>query len=121
VAVKQFDHTKNPRTYETELEAYNRLQDDWGILVLKPFFISESPSGNVRFLGMQLGRPTSDNEPVADAYANVHAKLKQKYGCQQLDCWSHDKNCVYLEDGTKGDDRSRRRQVFRRYLRGAVC
>jgi hypothetical protein len=101
VAVKQFDLTKNARAYEMELEAYNRLQDDWGILVPRPFFISESPSGNVRFLGMQLGRPPMDNEPVDDDYCNVLAALKTKYDFRQMD-WSHGENCVYLDDGNKG-------------------
>ena len=102
VAVKQFDLTKNARAYEIELEAYNRLQDDWGILVPTPFFISESPSGNVRFLGMQLGRPPKDDEPVDDDdYCNVLAALKKKYGFRQMD-WSHGENCVYLDDGSKG-------------------
>jgi hypothetical protein len=52
VAVKHFDLTKNARAYEIEFEAFNRLQDDWGMSVPMPFFISESPSGKIRFFGM---------------------------------------------------------------------
>jgi hypothetical protein len=106
VAVKQFDLTKNALAYETELEAYNRLETDWGRLVPTPFFLSESSSGNVRFLGMQLGRPPKDyNVSVDDAYHKVLTTLNNKYGFQQLD-WSHCDNCVYLDDGDEDHSNS---------------
>jgi hypothetical protein len=101
VAVKQFDLTKNALAYETELEAYNRLEKVWGHLVPTPLFLAESLSGNVRFLGMQLGRPPSDDDVnVEDDYQKVLRKLKEEYRFQQLD-WSHCDNCVYL-DGDEG-------------------
>jgi hypothetical protein len=92
VAIKQFDVAKNPGAYEKELDAYARLKADWGILVPKPLFRSESWSGNVRYLGMQLGRPRKDDDKV-DSYETVLRKLANKHGLEQLD-WSHYGNFV---------------------------
>jgi hypothetical protein len=96
VAVKQFDVTKNPGAYEKELDAYGRLKDDWGLLVPKPLFRSASWSGNVRFLGMQRGRPLKDDDKV-DSYDIVLSKLAKKYGFRQRD-WSECDYCIVVDD-----------------------
>jgi hypothetical protein len=106
VAVKQFDLWKNSDGYETEIEAYRRLEQVWGKLVPEPYFLSESWSGNVRYLGMQLGRPTSDSsltdEKIDKDYHDALQRLSESYGFDQLD-WSHSENCVVV--GDNGEER----------------
>jgi hypothetical protein len=100
VAVKQFDLWNNAEAYETEIEAYYRLKDVWGELVPTPYFLSESWSGNVRFLGMQLGQSTSEStmnkDEIDTAYHHVLCKLSGSYAFSQLD-WSHSENCVVVK------------------------
>jgi hypothetical protein len=57
VAMKQYDLDKGgEENFLSELSAYAKLRDVWGMLVPKPLFLSEARSGGVQFLGLQLGR-----------------------------------------------------------------
>lgn len=99
VAVKQFDLSKNFDSYQKEVEAYVYLKDAWGELVPTPKFIAESPSGMVRFIGLQKGTPV-DDDTFHEQFGKVIGKLKSDYNFQPLD-YSHGCNCVAV-DGDNG-------------------
>jgi len=94
VAVKQFDLSKNFESYENEVKAYMHLEGAWGELVPTPKFIAQSPSGMVRFLGLQKGRiPDGD----VDGKFNILIRtLKTEYHFQPLD-YSHGRNCILVD------------------------
>ncbi|KAL3907407.1 MAG: hypothetical protein SGILL_008889, partial [Bacillariaceae sp.] len=58
VALKQFDVGKGDgnESFQNEVAAYLSLESVWGSLVATPLFVSESWSGLIKFLGLQLGR-----------------------------------------------------------------
>jgi hypothetical protein len=104
VALKQFDLSKGgePR-FQAEATAYAKLQPAWGKLVPKPLFISESASGNVTFLGLQLGRALTHADVVSGpSMQSLVEEILQSYGVQLLDV--RDLNFVFLprQDGTEG-------------------
>jgi hypothetical protein len=93
VAVKQFDITKNSEAYENEVKAYKYLKSSWGVLVPIPKFVSTSPSGNVRYLGMTKGRlPDRD---ISDELHEVLDALRSTCGFDHLDS-SHGRNCILV-------------------------
>jgi hypothetical protein len=93
VALKQFD-VRTPTgqsAYDTELLAYSRLQDAYGKLVPKPMFLSESPSGGVQFLALQMGRGVRAGNSTDEKIAHMSFreslldKLRNKYGIRHND------------------------------------
>lgn len=94
-AVKQFDLSKNYEGYKQELEAYKHLQRAWGEVVPRPHFLSASPTGNVRFLGMTMGDvpmgPVSRKEVEA-----LQTKLIHDYSFRHLDN-SHGQNYITVK------------------------
>ena len=84
-AMKQFDIGRNGDKYFVkEIRAYMLLKDVWGILVPRPIFLSESYSGNVMFLGLQLGHE-SENEEDYKKFKDVLQRLKKEYGIRHND------------------------------------
>lgn len=62
-ALKQFDVGKHGVAgFEHELAAYYRTRPAWGKLVPRPYFLSETPSGGVKLLGLQLGREVARSD-----------------------------------------------------------
>jgi len=101
IAVKQFDLSKNFDSYKREVEAYVHLHNGatgasaWGELVPTPKFIAQSPSGMVRFLGLQKGRSPEEGEYFDDQFDTVIEKLRTEYDFQPLD-YSHGCNCIVV-------------------------
>jgi hypothetical protein len=93
VALKQFDvrTTAGQSAYDTELLAYSRLQDAYGKFVPKPMFLSESPSGGVQFLALQMGREVRAGNSADEKIAHMSFreslldKLRNKYGIRHND------------------------------------
>jgi hypothetical protein len=103
VALKQFDLSKGgePR-FQSEATSYFKLQEAWGKLVPRPFFLSESASGKVTFLGMQLGRDVTKADDLSWPRVEILCeKIHQRYGIRLLDV--RGANFVFLpgEDGTE--------------------
>ena len=67
------------------MAAYTRLQDAWGRLVPEPMFLSESPSGAIRYLGLQLGRDPSGSEYYKKEWSSVLKSLKTEFGIRLPD------------------------------------
>lgn len=89
-ALKQFDIRKDGEDgFQKELVAYARTQAAWGKLVPKPFFVSETPSGGVKLLGLQLGRNMNKSEvedPDIGNQCNVALDtLRDEYGIDHND------------------------------------
>ena len=102
MAVKQFDVTQGGlKNYVQELRGYIHLRKAWGELVPKPLFLSESWSGNVKFLGLELGRSPDVTElpKVRDDLKRIQERLIDEFGFEQLDADSC--NTIYLP----GNDR----------------
>ena len=77
----------------------------WGKLVPEPLFLSESPSGGVKFLGLQPGRPLSDeecenNDLFCRQWQSGLATLENKFGIQHNDAKG---NAIVIE--TNGEER----------------
>jgi hypothetical protein len=102
-AMKQFDIGKlGDAPYRKEISAYIRLQDAWGKLVPKPIFLSESPSGGVKFLGLQLGRMPNEFDDLA-GWDQILRSLKQEYGIRHND--AEERNMIFIADSVTGVER----------------
>jgi hypothetical protein len=102
-AMKQFDMGKGGDTpYRREIAAYMRLRDAWGKLVPKPMFLSESPSGWVKFLGLQLGRMPNEFDDLGERY-QILRSLKQEYGVRHND--AEGRNMIFIADSVTGVER----------------
>ncbi|CAB9509550.1 expressed unknown protein [Seminavis robusta] len=67
VALKQFDVGKDGCEYfDSEVAAYLALDSVWGSLVVTPLFVSESWSGWMKFIGLQLGRDPLPGDNVSE-------------------------------------------------------
>jgi len=103
VAVKQFDLSKNFDSYKREVAAYMHLSKGptgvsaWGRLVPTPKFIAQSPSGVVRFLGLQKGRSPEEGDDFGDQFDKVIGKLRTEYDFQPLD-YSHGCNVIIVPE-----------------------
>jgi hypothetical protein len=102
-AMKQFDIGRHGDKYfEREIYAYMLLQDVWGILVPRPIFLSESYSGGVMFLGLQLGRASMNFDDVKEFY-DILGRLKKEYRIRHNDPDSR-RNMIVISDAN-GIDR----------------
>jgi hypothetical protein len=105
-AVKQFDVGRDgDENFDKEVCAYARTRSVWGKLVPEPLFLSESPSGGVKFLGLQPGRPLNDEECENDdlfcqQWQSVLATLENEFGIQHNDARG---NAIVIE--TNGEER----------------
>jgi hypothetical protein len=102
-AMKQFDMGKGGEApYKKEITAYMRLRDAWGKLVPQPMFLSESPSGGVKFLGLQLGRMPNEFDDLGEWY-QILQSLKQEYGIRHND--AEVRNMIFIADSVTGVER----------------
>jgi hypothetical protein len=102
-AMKQFDMGKGGEApYRKEIAAYMRLRDAWGILVPTPMFLSESPSGWVKFLGLQLGRMPNEFDDFT-GWDQILRSLKQEYGVRHND--AEGRNMIFIADSVTGGER----------------
>jgi hypothetical protein len=102
-AMKQFDIGRyGDKYFEREMQAYMMLQDVWGILVPRPIFLSESCTGGVMFLGLQLGRE-SNNANDIKKFDGVLLRLRNDYGIRHNDA-GHGRNMIIITD-TDGNER----------------
>jgi hypothetical protein len=102
VALKQFDVRRQDGldAFQREILAYSRLADAWGKFVPTPLFWSESPSGGVQFLALQLGRKLKEKDQITNEQClNLLKKLKNEYGIIHND---PDGNFVMIENN-KGE------------------
>ena len=84
-AMKQFDIGRDGDVYfEKEIRAYMLLQKVWGVLVPRPMFLSESYSGGIMLLGLQLGRESTSVDDLRK-FAEVLQRLATEYGIQHND------------------------------------
>jgi hypothetical protein len=96
-ALKQFDIGRHgDMNFVKEISAYMLLQDVWGILVPRPVFLSESFSGGVMFLGLQLGRPPNATDDVSDI-SNVIHRIEKEYGIRHNDA-AFGRNMIIITD-----------------------
>lgn len=83
--MKQFDLSKGGDvTFDSESRAYTRLKDVWGVLVPEPLFLSESLSGKIIFLGLQLGRDVNERDDLSQ-WEEILRTLRVSYGIDHLD------------------------------------
>ena len=77
------------------MEAYRRLQKEWGVLVPTPLFLSESITGGVQFLGLELGR---DPTPADDLslWSSILQRLEEEFGIRHNDATR--RNQMFLRD-----------------------
>eukprot|EP00980_Cylindrotheca_fusiformis_P004560 scaffold975_cov90-Cylindrotheca_fusiformis.AAC.3 len=94
--MKQFDVGKDGDSgFNKEVEAYRKLQEVWGVLVPKPLFLSESISGGVQFLGLQLGRDPTLADDLS-LWGSVVQRLEKEFGIRHNDAVR--RNQLYLPD-----------------------
>ena len=91
--LKQFDVGKDGvEPFEEEIAAYKRLEEVWGKLVPRPYFVSESPSGGVKLLGLELGSSIDDfsfeGSELWRQWQEAHAVLEHDYGIRHNDAES---------------------------------
>ena len=80
-ALKQFDMRKGGYdAFRRELAGYARVQSAWSRLVPRPMFVSESPSGGIRYLGLELGRDASGSDYHTTEWRSVLKSLETEYG-----------------------------------------
>ena len=102
-AMKQFDIGQDGDTFfSREIRAYMLLQSAWGILVPRPIFISESFSGGVMFLGLQLGRESKNNDDI-HKFEKVLEQIETEYGIRHNDA-ERGRNMITITD-INGDER----------------
>jgi hypothetical protein len=96
-AMKQFDVGKRGyEPFDSELAAYMKLRDAWGVLVPTPLFLSKSVSGGVVFLGLELGRdPGDDAYYQSEQWENVLRSL-EGYGIRHSDAKC--RNALVIKD-----------------------
>jgi hypothetical protein len=103
LAMKQFDIGRDGYDYYTkEILAYMLLRDVWGILVPRPIFLSESISGGILFLGLQLGRKPIDKDDISK-FQDVLYRLQKEYHIQHNDSFDG-RNMIVIRD-TNGNER----------------
>lgn len=103
VALKQFDIGKDGyEHFDKEIAAYLALKDAWGSLVAMPLFVSETWSGWVKFIGLQLGRSPQPGDDVSD-WSTVLSSLESQYGFRHED--ADGGNMVFVTDEATGTER----------------
>lgn len=102
-ALKQFDVGKDGvEGFENETAAYERTEEVWGEIVPTPYFVSETPSGGVKLLGLQLGSSIDDSvvhgNEMWKQWQHAHAILEQDYGIHHNDA-EGGRNSILIDDG----------------------
>ena len=86
IALKPFDLGKGGyEPYHKELAAYARLQDAWGRLTPEPLFVTESLSGNILYLGLELGRDPCASDYASKDWSSLLYSLEAFYGIRKHD------------------------------------
>jgi hypothetical protein len=103
-AMKQFDVGKDGYgPFDSELAAYMKLRDAWGVLVPTPLFLSKSVSGGVMFLGLELGRDPKPGDDVyyqSEHWPNLLRSLEE-YGIHHSD--AEERNALFIKDANGSD------------------
>jgi hypothetical protein len=103
VALKQFDVGKDGyECFDKEVTAYLALEAVWGLLVARPLFVSESWSGWIKFIGLQLGRDPLPGDDVSE-WSNVLSTLENEYGFRHDD--AEDLNMIFIFDEKTNSER----------------
>jgi hypothetical protein len=71
------------------------LRDAWGLLVPQPIFLSESTSGFIKFIGLQLGREPNDKDDLS-SFSHVLFRIQTEYGIQHND--AEGRNMIFIPD-----------------------
>jgi len=79
-----------------------RTEADWGSLVATPLFVSESWSGWIKFIGMQLGRDPLPGDDISERI-NVLSTLENEYGFRHDD--TEDGNMIFIFDEKTNSER----------------
>lgn len=87
--------------FHKELTAYKRLQPAWGTLTPEPLFVSESPSGGIQYLGLELGKEPSGSDYSSKQWLSVIYSLEKDYDIRHPD--SNLRNGLIIK--RKGKDR----------------
>lgn len=96
VALKQFDVGKGGyESFGREVAAYMELEKVWGSLVAKPLFVSESWSGLIKFIGLQLGRDPCPGDDLSE-WPNVLSTLENEFSFRHED--AEDGNMIFVYD-----------------------
>ena len=96
-AMKQFDIGRDGDTYfSNEIRAYVLLRSAWGILVPRPIFLSESFSGGVMFLGLQLGCESTNYDDIVK-FEQVLKQIETEYGIRHNDV-DQGRNMIVITD-----------------------
>lgn len=102
-AMKQFDIGRDGDRYlKEEIVAYMLLQDAWGILVPQPIFLSESFSGGIMFLGLQLGHALNPMDYDSSKINALIVRLEMEYSIQRNDA-EHGRNMIVITDSIGND------------------
>jgi len=97
IALKQFDVGKDGfESYNNEVSAYLALEPVWGSLVATPLFVSESWSGLIKFLGLQLGRSPLPGDDFLSERTHVLNTLENNFGFRHEDAGQG--NMVFVMD-----------------------
>jgi hypothetical protein len=96
-AMKQFDIGRDGDEYFCkEIKAYVILKKAWGELVPQPIFVSESYSGGILFLGLQLGREPTQLDDFDAKSKIILKRLESEYGIQHNDV--DGRNMIIISD-----------------------
>jgi hypothetical protein len=103
-AMKQFDIGRDGDKYfEKEIRAYMLLRNAWGVLVPRPLFLSESYSGGIMLLGLQLGHESTNDDDDLQKFDDVLHRLATEFGIQHNDA-ECGRNMIIITD-TNGVER----------------
>lgn len=95
-ALKQVDVGKDGYgANDKELEAYSTLKDAEDVLVPTPLFVSESWTGWIKYLGLQLGRDPTTGDDLSGRN-DILASLEHGYGLRHKDADRRNMLCSSL-------------------------
>ena len=104
VALKQFDVGKGGyESFDKEVAAYIALEPVWGTLVATPLFLSESWSGLVKFIGLQLGRDPLPGDDLSER-TRVLSTLENEHGFRHGDA-EDSGNMIFVLDQKTNTER----------------
>jgi thiamine kinase-like enzyme len=96
-AMKQFDVGRDGyNRWNHEIEAYRILHKAWGDLLPRPIFLSESVSGGILFLGLQLGRAPVNYDKYHTQFDSIMRRLKKEYSIRHND--AENRNMIIISD-----------------------
>lgn len=72
-----------------------KLYDVWGVLVPRPIFVSESFTGGVQFLGLQLGRDPTYHDDTSSV-PDLLKRSQNEFGIKHND--ADRRNFIFVSD-----------------------